>query len=93
MAIRSTNFECWGSRKFTRVSAYSSQVYIDVRMKRRLRATAGFIFGAVATRAVGAKQRIKSDLESFQRPLFVKAHFVDVGDGFDVGSAASVRKL
>jgi len=47
----------------------------------------------MAPRAVGAKQRIESVFESFQRSRFVKTHLRGISNGFDVGTAASVRKL
>src|SRR5215813_6048738 len=41
--------------------------------------------------AVGAKYRIKSVFEIFQRPLFVKTHLVGIDNGFYVGSTTSAN--
>jgi hypothetical protein len=67
-------------------------VHIGVGVKRSLSSTCGFIVRAMAPGAVGAKQRIKSGLESFHGPLFVKAHLLRISDRFYVGSTAFVGK-
>src|SRR5688572_15642897 len=71
---------------------FMRQIHVDVRVNRRLSSTSQFILHAMAPRAVAAKQRIKSVLESLQRPLLVKTHLLSKNEGFYVRSATSVRE-